>query len=88
MNKKLTGAAAAIVGSLLYGAAELMNIQSRLDALEAIVLESQHAEEDKEVEELDAEEGLEEPLEKPQDLEPDNVPDALSQEEPEALQED
>jgi len=61
MDKKKTGgAAAAIVAALLYGGSELMDMQSRLDALEKIHPELVTGEPmDEEVEEVEGKSGIE-----------------------------
>tara|TARA_R100001463_G_scaffold64155_2_gene117242 strand:- start:331 stop:543 length:213 start_codon:yes stop_codon:yes gene_type:complete len=59
-KKKTSGAAAAIVAALLYGGSELMDMQSRLDALEEIHPELVTGEPmDEEVEEVEEKSGSE-----------------------------
>ena len=60
MDKKLTGGAAAVLGAFLYGGAQLLDIEDRLQAIEDI-----HPE-------LFKEEPAEEPVE--EELEPEEEP--------------
>ena len=60
MDKKLTGGAAAVLGAFLYGGAQLLDIEDRLQAIEDI-----HPE-------LSEEEPAEEPVE--EELEPEEEP--------------
>ena len=70
MDKKLSGAAAAVVGALLYGGAQLMDINERLEALEKAQPEAEaEAEPEKApepAEEPDKEEKTEKASEKPE----------------------
>jgi hypothetical protein len=77
MDKKLSGAGAAIVGALLYGGAQLLDIEERLAALEA-KQEEESAEEPAAEASEDVEEA--EPNEEPAE-EPEAAPEAEKAEE-------
>ena len=67
MDKKLSGAAAAVVGALLYGGAQLMDLNDRLVALEEAHPEVAEAEAEPEpAEEPKEEEQPEQPEEEPE----------------------
>jgi type II secretory pathway component PulL len=66
MNKKLSGAGAAIVGALLYGGAQLLDIEERLAALEAKQEESAEKPAPEASEDVDEAEPEEEPAEEPE----------------------
>ena len=73
MDKKLTGGAAAVLGAFLYGGAQLLDIEDRLQAIEDI-----HPELSKEepAEEEPSEESEEEPAEEPEpEPEPEEEPE-------------
>ena len=66
MDKKLSGAGAAIVGALLYGGAQLLDIEERLTALEAKQEESAEAPAPEASEDVEEAEPNEEPAEEPE----------------------
>ena len=55
MDKKLTGAAAAVVGAFLYGGTQLLGIEERLQALEEVCFPAEEEEVDEAAEELQSE---------------------------------
>jgi outer membrane biosynthesis protein TonB len=67
MDKKLTGGAAAVLGAFLYGGAQLLDIEDRLQALEDIHPELS----EEEPAEAPAEEEEPEPEEEPEEEEPE-----------------
>jgi len=71
MDKKLTGGAAAVVGALLYGGAQLVGMDERLTALEEIHPELGAEKVNEAAEELKTEkpEGDSEPAEEPAETE-------------------
>ena len=66
MDKKLSGAGAAIVGALLYGGAQLLDIEERLAALEAKQAESAEEPAAEASEDVEEAEPNEEPAEEPE----------------------
>lgn len=89
MDKKLTGGAAAVVGALLYGGAQLVGMDERLTALEEIHPELGAEKVNEAAEELKTEkpEGDSEPAEEPAETEepaeePESAPEPAEEPEP------
>ena len=93
MDKKLTGGAAALMGALLYGGAQLMGMDERLEALEALHPELSQEEVNEAAEDVKSEkpEKTLEPVKKPKPAEepaeePESAPEPA--ESPEAADPD
>ena len=82
MDKKIAGSAAAVIGAFLYGGAQLLDMESRIVAIEELHPELGQEELNKKAEELE-EKKPEEPSEKPEKSEKAKESDKKSEEAPE-----
>jgi len=82
MDKKIAGGAAAVVGALMYGGAQLLDMEGRIAAIEEIHPELAQEELNEKAEELKEEEP-EKPSEKPEKPEEAEEPGEEPEEAPE-----
>ena len=75
MDKKLTGAAAAVVGAFLYGGTQLLDMEERLLSLEEVCFPAEEEEVDEAAEEPQSEEAEEPAPEEPEEPEEEGAPE-------------
>ena len=84
MDKKIAGSAAAVVGALLYGGSQLLDMEGRIAAIEELHPELAQEELNEKAEELKEE--PQEPAEQPEEAEEDKEQEEKPEEAPEASQ--
>lgn len=82
MDKKIAGSAAAIVGALLYGGSQLLDMEGRIAAIEELHPELAQEELNKKAEELKEE--PQKPSEEPEEAKEDKEQEEKPEEAPEA----